>query len=414
MDHPRETGEVKFLKPAKAPTDSDGKSSKSARHRPRRRGPKARRSDLKTKVVIRRLPPLLPEEKLKESLKQWVSPEDYDWWCFIPGKVAKSKAKESVFSRLYLHFKSLDAVIKLHRNYDGHLFIDSKGNEHRAVVEFAPYQKIPKPNQKVDVRQGTIDEDPDYLAFLESLKEDATDKEEGGESGQTWEDKFAASVTAQNLAAAESTLGKTTPLLEYLRAQKASQAAKKARAQVAKAQSKVQARLAKDRKAAQSSLPPTSAKQAGKEAALKQSNGGRDEPAGQLPLPGAQENLPRAPSKAKVPAATAEAPVGKARVPAHGKHQIAKILGKPQMAASSPLATTTGHQTSAPAVHSKPVAHPPAASTNPAQPLHTDNGESRDVGGSTHRGRGASRPRGRGGPRGRGRGRGGPPPGGVS
>lgn len=45
-----------------------------------------------------------------------------------------------------------------------------KGNESRAVVEFAPYQKIPKETKITDARQGTIDQDQDYLDFLESLK----------------------------------------------------------------------------------------------------------------------------------------------------------------------------------------------------------------------------------------------------
>jgi hypothetical protein len=44
------------------------------------------------------------------------------------------------------------------------------GVESRAVVEFAPYQRIPKEHKTTDVRQGTIDEDQDYLDFLESLK----------------------------------------------------------------------------------------------------------------------------------------------------------------------------------------------------------------------------------------------------
>lgn len=44
------------------------------------------------------------------------------------------------------------------------------GNEYRAVVEFAPYQRIPKEHKTQDVRQGTIDQDQDYLDFLESLK----------------------------------------------------------------------------------------------------------------------------------------------------------------------------------------------------------------------------------------------------
>lgn len=50
------------------------------------------------------------------------------------------------------------------------------GNENRAVVEFAPYQRIPREHKTVDVRQGTIDEDQDYLDFLESLKAEEKSK----------------------------------------------------------------------------------------------------------------------------------------------------------------------------------------------------------------------------------------------
>ena len=44
------------------------------------------------------------------------------------------------------------------------------GNESIAVVEFAPYQKIPTEKKKTDARGGTIEKDEDYLSFLESLR----------------------------------------------------------------------------------------------------------------------------------------------------------------------------------------------------------------------------------------------------
>jgi hypothetical protein len=45
------------------------------------------------------------------------------------------------------------------------------GNEHEAVVEFAPYQKVvlPKENRRRDPKLNTLDQDPDYLRFLELL-----------------------------------------------------------------------------------------------------------------------------------------------------------------------------------------------------------------------------------------------------
>jgi regulator of nonsense transcripts 3 len=74
----------------------------------------------------------------------------------------------------------MDAVLAFHQGFDGHLFIDGKGelhvpvdssisyvsfglmiydvgNEYRAVVEFSPFQKIPKEHKPADSRQGTIE-----------------------------------------------------------------------------------------------------------------------------------------------------------------------------------------------------------------------------------------------------------------
>lgn len=42
--------------------------------------------------------------------------------------------------------------------YHGHLFLDRNGNEGRAYVEFAPFQKIPREQRKPDAKQGTIEE----------------------------------------------------------------------------------------------------------------------------------------------------------------------------------------------------------------------------------------------------------------
>lgn len=66
------------------------------------------------------------------------------------------------------------------------------GNESIAVVEFAPYQKIPTEKKKVDSRIATIEKgehnwflwsgstnpvvtsDEDFISFIESLKEPAS------------------------------------------------------------------------------------------------------------------------------------------------------------------------------------------------------------------------------------------------
>ncbi|KAI8974302.1 Smg-4/UPF3 family-domain-containing protein [Pilobolus umbonatus] len=207
------------------------KSKRKKRDRPKKKKRYSRKSKLKTKVVVRRLPPNLPEQVFMNSVKPWVTEESVDYSLFVPGKLSKSKAKESVFSRAYFHFKTMEAVIAFHQGYDGHVFVDSQGNEGRAVVEFAPYQKVPKESKVTNSRQGTIDQDQDYLDFVESLKaeaEDPLDQKNDNADGLTQIERLEnriAMVTAQTLAAELANKPKTTPLLDHLRALKAAQAA---------------------------------------------------------------------------------------------------------------------------------------------------------------------------------------------
>ncbi|KAL1925259.1 uncharacterized protein VTP21DRAFT_142 [Calcarisporiella thermophila] len=173
------------------------------------------------KVVIRQLPPHLPEQVFLQSVAQWANEETTDWYSFFQGKFSKSKSKESIASRAYFHFKNIQQVIEFCRGYDGHVFVDSKGNTSRAVVEFAPYQKLPKTGKKPDPRQGTIDDDPDYLAFLESLKaEEETEGNKGtdGLTGTKLEDRIANQQAALDAAKVNP---KSTPLLDFLREKKA-------------------------------------------------------------------------------------------------------------------------------------------------------------------------------------------------
>ncbi|RKP26977.1 hypothetical protein SYNPS1DRAFT_5328, partial [Syncephalis pseudoplumigaleata] len=60
-------------------------------------------------------------------------------------------AKENRYSRAYICFHTMEQMAEFHRGFDGHLF------ESYAIVEYAPYQKIPRERSKVDHHQGTID-----------------------------------------------------------------------------------------------------------------------------------------------------------------------------------------------------------------------------------------------------------------
>lgn len=95
------------------------------------------------------------------------------------------------------------------------------------LLEFAPFQRVYLQKPLEDPRQGTIDQEPEFKAFLESLTAPLT--------------KLAASASTADMKPSEKEAPKTTPLIEHLREKKltkenaqASRNAAKARNQQAK------------------------------------------------------------------------------------------------------------------------------------------------------------------------------------
>ncbi|KAJ4306718.1 hypothetical protein N0V88_000083 [Collariella sp. IMI 366227] len=128
------------------------------------------------KVVVRRLPPGLTEDEFVTILgDEWrVGRGKVDWFSYLAGKVSKH-------------------------------------------VEFSIYKKIPSDKKRVDGRQGTIDQDPEFMAFLEALANPDAQKEAADEAGDETKEKTT-----------------TTPLVEYLKERKAAKAKEIAAAKIAK------------------------------------------------------------------------------------------------------------------------------------------------------------------------------------
>ncbi|KAF9974804.1 hypothetical protein BGZ73_001708 [Actinomortierella ambigua] len=203
-----------------APSGTTNASGKSRRTPRSKRG----KTQIKTKIVVRRLPANLPEQVFLDSIKSLVPEENLSRAItWFPGKVSKNPIKGNTLGRAYLYFKTELMALDFQRAYHGHLFKDRQGNEGRAQVEFAPFQKAPRDKKKVDIRQGTIEKDPDYKAFLESLNAEPVEN-----------DKEAKLSNTEILLKESAANPKSTPLLEALRAQKAAaqaaaQAARQAR-----------------------------------------------------------------------------------------------------------------------------------------------------------------------------------------
>ncbi|EUC62084.1 Smg-4/UPF3 family protein [Rhizoctonia solani AG-3 Rhs1AP] len=125
------------------------------------------------KVVVRRLPPNLPETIFWQSVAQWVTDESSSWKLYVPGKLRTKLNRENTPSRAYVEFTTPEAVVVFNRDYNGHVFRDKQGNESVVVVEYAPYQKVPHEKRKADGKIGTIEAEEDFISFLEALNKPA-------------------------------------------------------------------------------------------------------------------------------------------------------------------------------------------------------------------------------------------------
>lgn len=136
--------------------------------------PKDKRERTPTKVVVRRLPP----EMSQEDFLTQVSPlPEYDYIYNVRGEASQG---ENAFTRVYINFVNSSDVFTFKERFDNYVFVDKRGHEYPAVVEFATFQKVPRRQQRkyrTDPKAGTIESDPCYQEFLESLKEQPAQEE---------------------------------------------------------------------------------------------------------------------------------------------------------------------------------------------------------------------------------------------
>ncbi|KAG5150228.1 hypothetical protein JHK82_017109 [Glycine max] len=126
---------------------------------------KVRSEREKTKVVIRHLPPSLSQSDLSQHIDSHFASR-YNWFSFRPGNNSHTRQRHS---RAYIDFKCPDDVFEFAEFFDGHVFVNERGAQHKVIVEYAPSQRVPKPSAKKDGREGTIYKDPDYLEFLKLI-----------------------------------------------------------------------------------------------------------------------------------------------------------------------------------------------------------------------------------------------------
>uniref|UniRef100_A0A2K6EF59 UPF3 domain-containing protein n=1 Tax=Propithecus coquereli TaxID=379532 RepID=A0A2K6EF59_PROCO len=116
-----------------------------------------------------------------------------------------------LYSRAYINFRNPDDILLFRDRFDGYVFIDSKGLEYPAVVEFAPFQKIARKKLKRrDAKTGSIEDDPEYKKFLETY---CVEEEKAAANPETLLGEIEAKTR-------ELVARRTTPLLEYIKNRK--------------------------------------------------------------------------------------------------------------------------------------------------------------------------------------------------
>jgi regulator of nonsense transcripts 3 len=129
------------------------------------------------KVIIRRLPPGLTEVEFVSCLgPEWkLGAGKVDWVVYRHGKISKDLAKPSRPARAYLHLNDASHTAAFSDAVRHTQFLDAKNSTRDTAllgpptVEFASYTRIPASRKRKDPRQGTIDQEPEFIAFLESL-----------------------------------------------------------------------------------------------------------------------------------------------------------------------------------------------------------------------------------------------------
>ncbi|XP_053866833.1 regulator of nonsense transcripts 3A isoform X2 [Malaclemys terrapin pileata] len=83
-----------------------------------------------------------------------------------------------LYSRAYINFRNPDDILLFRDRFDGYVFIDNKGLEYPAVVEFAPFQKISKKKlKKKDAKAGSIEDARRTTPLLEYIKNRKLEKQ---------------------------------------------------------------------------------------------------------------------------------------------------------------------------------------------------------------------------------------------
>ncbi|XP_050521472.1 regulator of nonsense transcripts 3B [Daktulosphaira vitifoliae] len=121
------------------------------------------------KVIVRRLPPSMTEERFLNEISPL--PEN-NYMYFVPGD---SQSAPFHHSRVYINFLKDEDMYMFTEKFDGYVFVDDTGDEYPATVELAPYQRVPKKKLDKDPNWGKIHDNPIFLEFKQNFEQKSID-----------------------------------------------------------------------------------------------------------------------------------------------------------------------------------------------------------------------------------------------
>lgn len=184
------------------------------------------------------------------GVQGWQSFERVGAWNhiqFFKPLIRCSPSKPSRPARAYLRVKDHDMLDSLSTAVKQATFSDLKATSRDPCLlgppslEFAPFRRVPGNRVRKDGRQGTIDQDPEFIDFLQSMTEPVTKSSLLGDGGDGT-DSRPAKVT-------------TTPLVEYLKEKKANKGKEGATPKTSKSQGKSEIKDARIEKIEPKNVP---------------------------------------------------------------------------------------------------------------------------------------------------------------
>ncbi|XP_037713515.1 regulator of nonsense transcripts 3B [Drosophila subpulchrella] len=172
------------------------------RPRANRRKDKKDKTSQVVKIVMRHLPPTMTETDFLDQVGPLPENDSY-YYCQADWSLGQEATCRAYID---MSMKDISDVLQFRDRFDGYVFVDNKGVEYMAIVEYAPFQCFLKnKSRNDDSKVNTIESESHYQEFIQRL---ADEREEASRMGEVKID-FSFDRRADEKV-------KSTPLLQYL------------------------------------------------------------------------------------------------------------------------------------------------------------------------------------------------------